>query len=104
MRVFNRALRMTKKTLLDHVEIYDFCQELASRVATNHPTVTYHFWERCTPKQNWCGPDMRTILMAGGLIGLPHDQFAGIERMFNIIRKTDKLEDRLHMARESKRY
>ena len=56
------------------------------------------------PERNLYGPDMRTVLMAGKIIGVPHDQFAGIERMFNIIRKTDKLEDRLRMARESKKH
>lgn len=102
--VFLRALRRTKKTLVDPQEINDFVDKVAAAVATKHHGLTAHYWQRCQPKQWLYGKDLRLILMNGRLKCVPHDQFVNIERMFNIIRKTDKLEERLRLARESKRY
>lgn len=103
-QVFIRALRMTKKTLIDPQEINDFVKQVASAVAMKHSGLTYHYWQHCEPKQWLYGKDLRLILMNGRLKCVPHDQFVNIERLFNIIRKTDKLEERLRLARESKRY
>lgn len=102
--VFLRALRRTKKTLVDPQEINAFIEQLATAVATKHTGLTAHYWQRCQPKQWLYGTDLRLILMNGRLKCVPQDQFVGIERIFNIIRKTDKLEERLRLARESKRY
>jgi hypothetical protein len=104
VKVFERALRRTKKTLLDPVEILDFCDEVAARVAEKHPTVSHHFWERCEPKRMRFEPAQRMVLMSGKLVGIPYEQFANVERLYNIVRKTEKLEERLRLVRESRRY
>lgn len=103
-RVFLRALRMSKKTLLDHIEIYDFMRDLAVRVAERHHRVDHHYFSRCRPRRTEFGHDQRLVLMSGKLVGVPHSSVTNLERMLNIIRKTDKLDERMRLARESRRY
>ena len=47
IRVFKRALRMSKVTLLDQREIYDYTDKLVKRIASKHPAVTATFGEYC---------------------------------------------------------
>lgn len=105
VKVFERALRMSKKTLLSYSEMYDFMRELARRVASKHPGVTSSFWQRTMPPRiAWLRPDERLALINGKYVTLTDSEYDNVCRLFKIIRKTDKLDERLKLAQESRRY
>lgn len=103
-RVFNRALRMSRKTLLSYQEMYDFMRELARRVADKHPDVTSAFWQRTTPPRRWTSLDEHLALINGKYVTLTGSEYVNVKRMFEIIRKTEKMDQRLKLMRESRRY
>ena len=103
-RMFRRALKASRKTLIYRAEIADFINCLAAHVARKNPGTTAHFRTSCGLPLGMLNKGETLVLMSGRFVGLPFEQFLNVERLFNIIRKTDKLDKRLDLARASKRY
>jgi len=98
--VYKRALRMSKKTLIDWEEILDFTEELARDVAVRHSHVSYHFWQHVkVPSDN----GFVTVLMQGRWVMLDTEQYRNVAMMHKVIRKAEKLADRLTMLKQAKK-
>jgi hypothetical protein len=101
--VYNRALRMSKKTLTCKSEISDFVHAIVSKISKKH-NVSYVFQSTYAPF-NLCDSRSgeRLILMKGRWVFLPYEQFKNVEMFQNIIRKAEKLEDRLALLKVARR-
>jgi hypothetical protein len=98
--VYKRALRMSKKTLIDWEEILDFTEELARDVAMRHPHTSYHFWQYTkVPSDN----GFVTVLMKGRWVFLDAEQYRNVSMMHKVIRKAEKLADRLTMLKQARK-
>ncbi len=103
IRVHERAVRMSKKTLIEWQEIMDFAQELAIRISNRHYGVTHHFWSYTKPRSYEAGPNKQLVLMSGRWVGLPYEQYKNVQMFQKVIRKTEKLEDRLALLRAARK-
>ena len=103
IRVHERAVRMSKKTLIEWQEIMDFSQELAIRISNRHYGATYHFWSYIKPRSYEAGPNKQLVLMSGRWVGLPYEQYKNVQMFQKVIRKTEKLEDRLALLRTARK-
>jgi hypothetical protein len=103
IRVFERALRMSKKTLIEWDEIMDFSSELASRFAGRHYGITSHFWDYIRPRRYEARRGEQLVLMSGRWVSLPHEQYRNVQMFQKVIRKTEKLEDRLALLRAARK-
>jgi hypothetical protein len=103
IRVFERAMRMSKKTLIEWQEISDFASELATKIANRHYGVTYHFWDYTRPRRYEARRDEQLVLMSGRWVSLPHEQYRNVQMFQKVIRKTEKLEDRLALLRAARK-
>lgn len=102
IRVFNRALRMDKRTLVSRKEILGYVESLTLRIAERHYGVTASFYRRCEPCFDSHDGTM-LVLMSGRWVQLQPDQYKNVEMFQKIIRKADKLEDRLALLRETRK-
>lgn len=98
--VYKRAIRMSKKTLLDWEEILEFTEGLAGRIGQRHPNVSYHFWNHTSPPRNH---GRFVVLMKGRWVWLDHDQYRNVQMMQKVIRKAEKLEDRLALLKQARK-
>ena len=103
IRVHARVVRMSKKTLVEWDEIMDFTREVAIRLAERHYGVTSHFWDYTRPRSYEAGPDKQLVLMSGRWVGLPYEQYKNVQMFQKVIRKTEKLEDRLALLRAARK-
>jgi hypothetical protein len=103
IRVFERAMRMSKKTLIEWQEISDFASELATKIANRHYGVTYHFWDYIRPRRYEARRDEQLVLMSGRWVSLPHEQYRNVQMFQKVIRKAEKLEDRLALLRAARK-
>lgn len=98
--VYKRAIRMSKATLLDWEEVLNFTEELAARVGKLHPNVSYHFWRHLGPPRD---RGKFVVLMKGRWVWLDHDQYRNVQMMQKVIRKAEKLEDRLALLKQARK-
>ena len=103
IRVHARVVRMSKKTLVEWDEIMDFTREVAIRLAERHCGVTSHFWDYTRPRSYEAGPNKQLVLMSGRWVGLPYEQYRNVQMFQKVIRKTEKLEDRLALLRAARK-
>lgn len=103
IRVHERAVRMSKKTLIEWDEIMDFTSKLAAKFADRHYGITHHFWSYVRPRSYEAGLGKELVLMSGRWVGLPHEQYKNVQMFQKIIRKTEKLEDRLELLRAARK-
>ena len=103
VRVFERALRMSKKTLIEWDEIMDFTSKLAAKFADRHYGITHHFWDYIRPRKYEARRDEQLVLMSGRWVSLPHEQYRNVQMFQKVIRKTEKLEDRLELLRAARK-
>jgi hypothetical protein len=103
IRVHERAVRMSKKTLIEWDEIIDFSSALATRLAERHYGITSHFWNYIRPRRYEARRDEQLVLMSGRWVSLPREQYKNVQMFQNVIRKTQKLEDRLELLRAARK-
>jgi hypothetical protein len=103
IRVHARAMRMSKKTLIEWDEIIEFSSALAVRLAERHCGVTSRYWRHTNPPLYEAGRGKELVLMSGRWVGLPHAQYRNVQMFQKIIRKTEKLEDRLELLRAARK-
>lgn len=103
IRVHARAMRMSKKTLIEWEEISDFTREVALKLAERHYGITSRYWRYTTPPLYEAGLGKELVLMSGRWVGLPHAQYRNVQMFQKIIRKTEKLEDRLELLRAARK-
>jgi hypothetical protein len=103
IRVHERAVRMSKKTLIEWDEIMDFTSKLAARFAERHYGITSHFWDYVRPRRYEARRNEQLVLMSGRWVSLPHEQYKNVQMFQKVIRKTEKLEDRLVLLRAARK-
>jgi hypothetical protein len=103
IRVHERAVRMSKKTLIEWQEIVDFSSEVAARLAERHYGITSHFWNYIRPRRYEARRNEQLVLMSGRWVSLPHEQYKNVQMFQKVIRKTQKLEDRLELLRAARK-
>jgi hypothetical protein len=103
IRVHKRAVRMSKKTLTEWDEIIEFNNALAVRLAERHCGVTSHYWRYTSPPLYEAGRGKELVLMRGRWVGLPYEQYKNVQMFQKVIRKTEKLEDRLELLRAARK-
>jgi hypothetical protein len=103
IRVHERAVRMSKKTLIEWQEIVDFSSEVAARLAERHYGITSHFWNYIRPRRYEARRNEQLVLMSGRWVSLPHEQYKNVQMFQKVIRKTEKLEDRLELLRAARK-
>jgi hypothetical protein len=103
IRVHERAVRMSKKTLIEWQEIVDFSSEVAARLAERHYGITSHFWNYIRPRRYEARRNEQLVLMSGRWVSLPHEQYKNVQMFQKVIRKTEKLEDRLALLRAARK-
>jgi hypothetical protein len=103
LRVHARAVRMSKKTLIEWDEIREFTQELAVKLASRHYGITSPYWKYTTPPLYEAGLGKELVLMSGRWVGLPYEQYRNVQMFQKVIRKTEKLEDRLELLRAARK-
>lgn len=101
-RVFDRVVRMDKRTLVSRIEILDYVQEVTTRLAQRHNNVSAAFYKRCEPCFNHYDGTM-LVLMSGRWVQLQPDQYKNVEMMQKVIRKAQKLEDRLALLKQARK-
>jgi hypothetical protein len=103
IRVHERAVRMSKKTLIEWQEIVDFSSEVAARLAERHYGITSHFWNYIRPRRYEARRNEQLVLMSGRWVSLPHEQYKNVQMFQKVIRKAEKLEDRLELLRAARK-
>jgi hypothetical protein len=103
IRVHERAVRMSKKTLIEWQEIVDFSSEVAARLAERHYGITSHFWDYIRPRSYEVHTGNNLVLMSGRWVSLPYEQYRNVQMFQKVIRKTQKLEDRLELLRAARK-
>lgn len=103
IRVHERAVRMSKKTLIEWDEIMEFSSALATRLAERHYGVTSHFWDYIRPRRYEARRNEQLVLMSGRWVSLPYEQYKNVQMFQKVIRKTEKLEDRLELLRAARK-
>ena len=103
IRVHKRAVRMSKKTLIEWDEIREFTQELAVKLASRHYGITSPYWRYTNPPLYEAGRGKELVLMRGRWVGLPYEQYRNVQMFQKVIRKTEKLEDRLELLRAARK-
>ena len=94
---------MSKKTLTEWDEIIKFNNALAIRIADRHYGVTSPYWRYTSPPLYEAGQGKELVLMRGRWVGLPYEQYRNVQMFQKIIRKTEKLEDRLELLRAARK-
>jgi hypothetical protein len=103
IRVHKRAVRMSKRTLTEWDEIIEFNNALAVRLAERHCGVTSPYWRYTSPPLYEAGRGKELVLMRGRWVGLPYEQYKNVQMFQKVIRKTEKLEDRLELLRAARK-
>lgn len=102
VRVFERVVRMDKRTLVSRIEILDYVQEVTTRLAQRHNNVSAAFYRSCEPDFSH-GDDTHLVLMQGRWVRLKPEEYKNVEMMQKVIRKAQKLEDRLALLKQAKK-
>jgi hypothetical protein len=100
--VFDRAVSSSKATILDRDESDAFLADLERRIARKYPGVTDAFYRRVGLRvsENHEGA---TVLIRGKWRFLNRSEVSNVRALQGIIRKTNKLDRRLELAREHMR-
>jgi len=95
LRLHNRAVRMSKKTLIYRKEIVDFIEALA--VKSGAP------WDYTVRSFAHDHRDSNVVLMSGKWVNLTDAEYKNVKMFYDIIRKTDKVEERLALLRKARK-
>jgi len=102
VRVFERIVRMDKRTLTSRDEITAYVIKVTQRISARHRTVTAAFYAGCKPDFNH-GDDTHLVLMRGRWVRLKPEEYKNVEMMQKVIRKAQKLEDRLALLKQARK-
>jgi hypothetical protein len=95
LRLHERAVRMSKKTLIYRDEILNFIESLA--IKSGAP------WDYTVRSFAHDHRDNNVVLMSGKWVNLTDAEYRNVKMFYDIIRKTDKVEERLALLREARK-
>lgn len=102
IKVYNRALRMSKKTLVEWDDILEFTESLAAKIADKYAGASYHFWDYTQAPR--CGdPDSHIVLMNGRWVFLRTEQYKNVRMFLKVINKTEDLERRMLLLKVARK-
>jgi len=96
--LFERALRLSKSTALCYEDYQDIRDNLRKKINSKYST-SYHF-DNSLPSVYFDGRDFNQCLVAGKLVCLSNNELTNVRALREIIKKTDKLDQRMRLARE----
>ena len=103
--ILSRWIRMKKLTILDYKEFQEIVEPVARELGSRFYT-SYHFMNNLRQIRYW-GGDKDTqaqVIVGGKYVWLHTSEIENIYRMREILKKTDKLTERLELLRKSRRY
>ena len=95
IRLYERAVRMSKKTLIYREEIVDFIGDIGRRAGA-----PWDYTVRCFAYDSG---SMHRVLMSGKWVNLTDVEYRNVKMFYDIIRKTDKVEERLALLRKARK-
>ena len=98
--VFHRAIRMSKRTILDSAEYAAFANNLRKRLCDRYRTTSV-FDDRIRHRvgeSNWRRTE-HWLLIGGKFVILDRSEMHNVSALHAIIKKTDRLDKRLELAR-----
>jgi hypothetical protein len=95
IRLYERAVRMSKKTLIYRDEIVDFVTMLGGKAGAP--------WDHTVRGLAYDSGSMHRVLMSGKWVNLTDAEYKNVKMFYDIIRKTDKVEERLALLRKARK-
>lgn len=98
--LFYRAIRLSKRTILDDDEYQEFARSLREKILSRYRTTSTFdkYTSEHVGKRNW-GSGEHYALIGGKFVTLNCSEWENIRALNNIIKKTDKLDRRIASAR-----
>ena len=96
---------MKKLTILDYKEFQEIVEPVARELGSRFYT-SYHFMNNLRQIRYWRGDKdtQAQVIVGGKYVWLHTSEIENIYRMREILKKTDKLTERLELLRKSRRY
>ena len=101
IELFDRAVRASRRTILEVDEYRDFQGRLIDRITSRHRSATHVARERTAARVNF--HTRNHVLIGGKFVWLSDRELENVHALHSIIRRSDKLERRVELAREHMR-